>query len=80
MKNTRNISPVGAEPKPRNIRPRAAGSLVSDRLGAQGFTEPDAERSTEITLGAKRIEPRAEQELGAPPRTANQGEGSPQRN
>ena len=80
MKSNRNISPVPSEANRRSIRPLVTGSLVSDRLSAQGFTAPSVDRSAELPIGTQHVEPRAEQELGAPPRTANQGEGSPQRN
>ena len=80
MKNNRNLSPVPSETKRRNSRPRVTGSLVSDRLGAQGFDEPSAEASAGRPLGVNRVEPRAEQDLGAPPRPTSQGEGSPDRN
>jgi hypothetical protein len=65
MQNNRNIAPANSTAKRRNVRPPPKSSLVSDRLGAQGFSS--APRSADLPPGTKQAEPKAEQELGAPP-------------
>jgi hypothetical protein len=80
MKNTRNITPVVSEPAKKRFTPIPRGSLVSDRLGAQGFTTPTEDRNAELPLGSTLDVTRAEQELGAPARDPGHGESSFGRN
>ena len=65
MQTKRNVTPAGTEKKRVNPRLILKRSLVSDRLGAQGFDETAKDRSAELPLGANVFKPQAEQELGA---------------
>ena len=64
MQNNRNTTSTSTTAKRRKGRPPLMSSLVSDRLGAQGF--PSATRSAELPISTKATKPPAEQAPGAP--------------